>query len=459
MVQSDTTDRLECESIGSLLVSYSLPAIASMVMISLYNIFSSIFIGHGVGALAISGLAVTFPFINLLLAVCMLVAIGGATVCSIELGAKNRERAALVLGHNVVLSLIFGLFFCALGLLFLDPILMLFGASGQTIGYARDYMEIILWGSPFASLMIALSHFMRASGYPAKSMYISLLSVASNLALTPLLIFVFNWGIRGAGVATVLSQIFALFFLWAHFRNPGMVVHFQPGIFKLRVSVVKSMLGIGLSPFLMNLCACLIVVLINLGLYRHGGDLAIGAYGIVNRLLMLFAMTIMGLSQGMQPIIGYNYGAKRMDRVRKTLAYGIVSATAVTTFGFLAAQLFPAELAGLFTDHPELISMSVNGLHICTAAFFLVGSQIVVAGFFQSMGMAFIAIFLSLSRQLLFLLPGLILLPRFFDLNGIWISMPFADTISFLVSMTILLLARREDARRATVEKQNCAKG
>ena len=446
MAQATTTDRLETDSIGRLLVAYSLPAIASMLLISVYNICSSIFIGHGVGALAITGLAVTFPFINLLLAVATLVAIGGATVCSIELGAKNPERAAHVLGHNIVLSLLLGAAFGLSGLLFLDPILAVFGASPDTIGYARDYMEVILWGSPIGVLMIALSHFLRASGYPTKSMLISLLSVGANIALTPLLIFTFQWGIRGAGVATVLSQALALVFLLAHFRNSGSNVHFKPGVFRLRLPVIKSMLSIGLSPFLMNLCACLIVMVINLSVWKYGGDLAIGAYGIVNRLLMLFAMSIMGLTQGMQPIIGYNFGARRMDRVRRTLRYGIIAATAVTGLGFLAAQLFPAFLAGLFTDHAELIAMSVNGMRLCTAAFLLIGSQIVVAGYFQSMGRASIAIFLYLSRQLLFLLPGLLLLPRFFGLDGVWLSIPLADVLAFTVSMSILYLAHRADA-------------
>ncbi len=438
MAEQRETNRLETEPVGALLLGYSLPAITSMVIVSLYNICSSIFIGHGVGALAITGLAVTFPFMNLVLAVCMLVAVGGATVCSIELGARNPERAAQVLGHNVVLSVLFAIGFAALSLIFLDPVLRMFGASADTLGYARDYMRIILWGAPIGNLMLALSHFLRASGYPAKSMWINLLSVGSNIALTPLFIFVLAMGIKGAAYATVLSQLVALVFLVAHFRNPASVVHFKPGIFRLRRSVVKSILAIGLSPFLMNVCACLIIMVINVSLYAYGGDLAIGAYGIANRLLMLFAMTIIGLTQGMQPIVGYNFGAKRMDRVNRTLVLGIISGTAVTTGGFLACQIFPAALARIFTDHPALIAMSSNGLRLCTAMFFLVGSQIVITGYFQSMGRASIAIFMSLSRQLLFLLPGLLILPRFFGLDGVWISLPLADSVAALVSIYIL---------------------
>lgn len=438
MTQVDAVNRLETESIGKLLLSYSLPAIVSMIIVSLYNICSSIFIGHGVGPLAITGLAVTFPFFNLLLAVCMLVAIGGATVCSIELGAKNSERAAQVLGHDVILSLIFAVVFAALALIFIDPILRLFGASDETLPYARDYMRIILWGAPIGNLMVALSHLMRASGSPTKSMLIQLLSVGSNIALTPLFIFVLDWGIKGAGIATVLSQVLALVFLLIHFFDKRNVVHFKRGIFRLNASVVKAMMSIGLSPFLMNMCACLIVMVINVRLQEYGGDLAIGAYGIVNRLLMLYAMTIIGLSQGMQPLVGYNYGAKRMDRVHRTLFYGLIAATVVTSIGTLSSQLVPAFLAGLFTDHQGLLDLSVNGMRICTAAFFLVGSQIVIAGYFQSMGRASVAILLSLSRQLLFLLPGLIFLPRFFGLDGIWMSLPVADVVASIGSIFVL---------------------
>ena len=443
MTEQRVTNRLETEPIGKLLIGYSLPAIATMVMVSLYNIFSSIFIGHGVGALAISGLAVTFPFINLVLAVSMLVAIGGATVCSIELGAKNPERAAQVLGHNVVLSILLGTAFAVLSLIFLDPILRMFGASDATIPYARDYMEIILWGAPICTLMLALSHFLRASGYPTKSMLISILSVGSNIAMTPMFIFMFDMGIKGAAYATVLSQVFGLIFLVNHFHNRESSVHFKRGVFRLRWPVLKSILSIGVSPFLMNTCGCLIIMVINLSLQVYGGDMAIGAYGIANRLLMLFFMVIMGLTQGMQPLIGYNYGAKRMDRVHQTLVLGIITGSAATTCGFLAVQLFPEALARMFTDHPELISMAVNGMRLCTAMFFLVGSQIVIAGYFQSMGRASIAIFLALSRQLLFLLPGLLVLPRFMGLDGVWISLPMADLVASGITIVFLRRALR----------------
>ncbi len=250
----------------------------------------------------------------------MLTAVGGATFCSMALGAGRLDRAAWTLGHNVVLSLLFAVIFGVVGLCFLDPLLRLFGAGDVTLPYARDYMEVILWASPVGNTMVALNHFMRASGYPARAMLMSMLGVCVNLTLTPLFIFVFHWGIRGAAVATVIAQVVSLSAMLFHFCNKNSTVHFQPGIFRLRPPLVKSMLGIGLSPFLMNVCACLVILVINLSLRHHGGDLSIGAYGITNRLLLLFAMIIFGLTQGMQPIIGYNYGARYPDRVRQATA-------------------------------------------------------------------------------------------------------------------------------------------
>ena len=445
-MSAEETNRLESESIGPLLLRFSLPAIVSMTIVSLYNIISSIFIGQGEGPMAITGLAVTFPFMNLVLAVCMMVALGAATVCSIELGAKRPERAAQVLGHAVVLSVLLAIVVGLPFLYFLDPILRLFGASDATLPYAREYMEIILWGSPISNAMVALNHLMRASGYPTKSMLVSLCSVGLNLILTPFFIFWCHLGIRGAAIATVLSQLAALIGMLFHFCRSKYAVHFRTGVFRLRMPIIKAILAVGLSPFFMNACACLVVVVINLSMRHYGGDLSIGAYGIANRLLLLFAMIIFGLTQGMQPLVGFNFGARRMDRVRLTLRYGVIAATAITSTGFLAFQLFPLPLARMFTTHPELIATAVNGLRLCTAVFFLVGSQIVIAAYFQSMGRASVAIFLSLSRQLVFLIPGMLILPHFFGVDGVWMSIPVADVLSFLV--TVFILRRSVNAGR-----------
>lgn len=450
MTQNKEINRLEVAPIGKLLVQFSLPAIVSMIIVSLYNIISSIFIGQGVGPLAIAGLAVTFPFMNLVFSIMMMVAIGGATVCSIALGQKDLERAHKVLGHNVVLSLLFAVGFSIICLIFIDPLLFLFGASDATITYAREYMEVILISAPIGNLMVALNHFMRASGYPARSMWLSLISVGVNIILTPIFIYWFHWGIRGAAIATVVSQAVSLAGMIVHYLNKNSTVQFKRGIFKLEMPIVKSMLSVGMAPFLMNFCACIVVLVINVSLRTYGGDLSIGAYGVANRLLMLFAMIVIGLTQGMQPIIGYNFGARCMDRVRQTVVYGLVVAIAVSICGFLAFQLFADELARLFTTDAVLIDMASNALRLTSIMFFMVGPQIVITSLFQSMGKAPIAIFLSLSRQLVFLIPGLIILPLFLGLNGVWLSLPLADTLALIIAVLILLKAARDMKKYAT---------
>lgn len=446
-VNTDGPNRLGSEPIGRLLLQFSLPAIVSMTVISLYHIISSIFIGQSEGALAITGLTVTFPFMNLALAVCMMVAIGAATLCSIELGGQRHERAAMVLGNAVTLSIVLAVSFSLPCQYFLEPILRLFGASDASLPYAREYMEIMLWATPITNTMATLNHLMRASGYPTRSMLVSLLSVGLNLILTPFFIFYCHMGIRGAAVATVFSQFAALVAMLFHFCRRKYLVHFTAGSFLPRRNIVKSIISVGTPPFFINACACLVVVMINTSLRHYGGDLAIGAYGIANRLLLLFAMIIFGLTQGMQPLVGFNFGARLTGRVQQTLRYGLIAATVITSGGFLAFQLLTLPLASLFTTHPELIATAVNGLRLCSMAFFLVGCQIVITVYFQSMGRAPIAIFLSLSRQLVFLIPGILILPLFWGVDGIWLSIPLADTLSFLVSLFILLRSAKNAGR------------
>ncbi len=431
---------LENQPVGRLLFSYSLPAIAGMVVFSLYNIIDSIFIGHGVGALAISGLAVAFPVMNLTFAFGMLVGVGGASICSIRMGEKNIDGARLALGSVLVLSLITGFISGLLCLAVLEPVLRVFGASPETFEYAYDFMRIILLGLPTTYTFFNLNHIMRASGYPNKAMLSAVVTVAFNIFLAPLFIFVLHWGIEGAAIATVLSQCMGLFWVVRHFRNPGSFIHFQPGIYRLQWDMVKSILTIGISPFLMNVCACVVVALINIGLHAHGGDLAIGAYGIINRVLFMFVMIVMGLAQGMQPIVGYNYGAQRFDRVRRALVCGIIAGSGIAAGGLVAAVTFPRAIATMFTDDAALIAIAVNGLLLCTPAFPLVGCQIVITNFFQSIGHAKIAIFLSLTRQLLFLIPSLIIFPRFWGLDGIWLSLPFADVLSFIACIIVSVI-------------------
>ena len=339
MADTSATLLLRTEPIGKLLLRYSLPAIAAMVVFSLYNIIDSIFIGHGVGPLAISGLAITFPVMNLTFALVLLVGIGGASICSIRLGQQDIDGATRVLGNVLLLGLINGVTFGLLSQLVLDPVLTAFGASEHTLPYARDFMQIILYGLPVTCTMFGLNHIMRATGYPQKAMLSAVLTVGMNIILAPIFIFWLKWGIRGAAIATVLSQCVGMVWVLSHFRNPKSTVHFRQGTFRLRWKIVSSIFSIGMSPFLLNVCACLVTVLINIGLKRYGGDMAIGAFGILNRILILFVMLVMGLTQGMQPIVGYNYGAQQFERVKQTLKYGVITGGLITTAGFLAGRV------------------------------------------------------------------------------------------------------------------------
>lgn len=430
---------LGTERIGKLLTQYAIPAIIAMTASSLYNMADSIFIGHGVGPLAISGLALTFPLMNLAAAFGSLVGVGASTLVSVKLGQKDYEGANQVLGNVLVLNVLLGVAFTIVFLLLLDPILYFFGASENTIEYARDYMQIILYGNVITHMYLGLNAVLRSSGFPKQAMYATLASVVINCILNPIFIFGFEWGIKGSAWATVISQVISLTGQMIHFSSSKQLLHFKKGIYKLRKEVVKGILYIGMSPFLMNLCSCLIVILINRGLKEHGGDMAIGAYGIVNRIIFLFVMIIMGFNQGMQPIAGYNFGARLYPRVTEVTKLTMKWAIGVATTGFLLCQLFPTLIVNMFTTDDELVKAAVFGLHIVFAVFPIVGFQMVATNFFLSIGMSKKAIFLSLTRQMLFLIPCLIVLPRFFGTLGVWISMPVADTIATVVTAIVLV--------------------
>ena len=430
---------LGTERIGKLLTQYAIPAIIAMTASSLYNMADSIFIGHGVGPLAISGLALTFPLMNLAAAFGSLVGVGASTLVSVKLGQKDYEGANQVLGNVLVLNVLLGVAFTFVFLLLLNPILYFFGASENTIGYARDYMQIILYGNVITHMYLGLNAVLRSSGFPKQAMYATLAYVVINCILNPIFIFGFEWGIKGSAWATVISQVISLTGQMIHFSSPKQLLHFKKGIYKLRKEVVKGILYIGMSPFLMNLCSCLIVILINRGLKEHGGDMAIGAYGIVNRIIFLFVMIIMGFNQGMQPIAGYNFGARLYPRVTEVTKLTMKWAIGVATTGFLLCQLFPTLIVNMFTTDDELVKAAVFGLHIVFAVFPIVGFQMVATNFFLSIGMSKKAIFLSLTRQMLFLIPCLIVLPRFFGTLGVWISMPVADTIATVVTAIVLV--------------------
>ena len=446
MKQSGTIPTsLGTESIPKLLKQYAVPAIIAMTASSLYNMVDSAYIGQGVGPMAISGLAVTFPLMNLSTAFGTLVGVGASTLISVLLGQRNYSVARRVLGNVIIMNCVIGLLFMAVSLLFLDPILYFFGASEATIPYAREYMQVVLIGNIITHLYFGLNAVLRASGHPRKAMYATILTVALNTILDPIFIFVLDMGIRGAAIATVISQLVSLIWQIKIFSNKEEFLHFSKDMMKFDSKIAYRSLSIGMAPFLMNVASCFIVILINKGLQTYGdmemaggGDLSIGAYGIINRLSFLFVMVVMGFTQGMQPIAGYNYGAQLYDRVIKVLRLTIICATIVMTAGFLVAMIFPELMVKIFTSDPQLIDLSSKGARVVFLAFPIIGFQIVTSSFFQSLGMAKKAIFLSLSRQLLFLAPCLIFLPRLIGVKGVWLSLPISDIISTIVTIFML---------------------
>lgn len=429
---------LGTENIGVLLRKYAVPAIIAMTATSLYNIVDSIFIGQGVGPYAISGFAITFPFMNLAAAFGSLIGVGASTLSSVLLGQRDYDNAKRVLGNVVVLNLIMGGLFSIVSLIFLDPILYFFGASENTLSFAEEYMVIILAGNIITHMYLGLNALLRSSGHPKQAMAATILTVILNCILDPIFIFVFDMGIAGAAWATILSQTVALGWLLKIFSNKNELIHFQHGIFRLKKKIVTDSLAIGLAPFLMNSVSCFIVIFINRQLLKYGGDLSVGAYGIVNRYVFLFMMIVMGFTQGMQPIAGYNYGARQYDRVKdvfkRTLKWGML----VMTTSFVVGMFFPYTVVSAFTSDPQLIEKSAHGVRIIVTAFPIVGINLVTSNFFQSIGKPKKSIFLSVSRQLIFLTPLLYLLPLVMGEKGVWWSFVISDSISTIVACLLL---------------------
>ncbi len=451
---------LGTKTIGQLLLQYSLPAIVASLATSLYNIVDSIFIGRGVGAMAITGLAITFPLMNLVVAFCVLVAVGGATISSIFLGQKNTAKASGVVGCVTILCLIHSVFIMSLGLWFLDPILYFFGATDETISYAREFMRIILLGTPISYVFLGLNNLMRATGYPRKAMVSALLSVAINVVAAPIFIFVLDWGIAGAATATLLGQTGAFIWVLWHFISKNSYIHFTRRCWHLSADLVRRIYSIGLSPFLMNCCACLVVVFINKALLESAGadgNLAVGAYGIINRTSMFFVMIIFGITQGMQPILGYNFGAANWPRVSATLKKGIMIATGVACFGWAATEIFPDVISSMFTTDEGMIEIARLGFRIFFLFYPLVGAQIVIQNYFQSIGKPKLSIFLSLTRQLIFLVPLLWILPPHYGIDGVWTAMCTSDFIAFVLALVTVLIMNRRLARHLNSIRNNHA--
>lgn len=455
---SSSTENLGVMPVGKLLVQYSVPAIIASVATSLYNIIDSIFIGRGVGPMAIAGLAITFPLMNLVAAFCMLIAAGGATITSIFLGQKNYARATDVVNNVLSLCLIHALVFGGLTLLFLDDILYFFGATADTIAYAREFMEVILYGTPISYVFIGLNNLMRATGYPRKAMISALISVVVNLVLAPILIFTLKWGIRGAAWATVIGQFAAFVWVLSHFLSSKSSIHFKKDNRWLTLSIIRRIYAIGLSPFLMNVCGCVVVIFINHALLKYGasdGNLAVGAYGILNRTTMFFVMIVFGVTQGMQPILGYNIGANNFARVKHVLRLGIWIGVAISSIGWIISEAFPDTVSALFTTDETLIRLARRAFRIYFICYPVVGCQIVIQNFFQSVGKPQLSIFLSLTRQLIFLIPFLIILPHFYGIDGVWASMAGSDIIALIVALVTLWWWMGHTMRRMELSAMN----
>ena len=441
---------LGTKPIGHLLWKYALPAIVAMLASSLYNMVDSIFIGEGVGPIAISGLAITFPFMNLTGAFGAAIGVGSSTYLSVKLGQKDYLTAENILGNTVMLNIYMGVVLSVVCLLLLDPILRFFGASDATLPYARQYMVIILAGNVVTHTYLGLNAVLRAASKPRQAMNATIFTVVVNTILDP--IFIYPWGlglgISGAAYATILAQVLALCYQLRLLSDKRELIHFRRGTYRLHSQIVKSIISIGISPFSMNVCSCIIVIFINNQLVHYGGDLSVGAYGISNKILFIFVMFVIGLNQGMQPIAGYNYGAQKFDRLMHVVKLTMLSATAVMTVGWCLAIFMPRLCVRLFTTDATLINLSANALRIMCCMFPIVGYQMVVTNFFQCIGKVKVSIFLSLSRQLIFLLPMLWLLPHLFQLNGVWFSMPASDLLASLVTAWIMARYMRKFMRQ-----------
>ena len=454
MDNKNATLELGTKPVGKLLVQYAFPAIIAMIAASLYNIVDRIFIGQIVGPMAISGLAITFPFINLGAAFGAAVGIGASTSISVKLGQRDYDTAENILGNTVTLNLIIGSAFGIICLIFLDPILRFFGASDATIPYARSFMEVILAGNVISHMYFGMNAVLRAASKPRQAMMATIFTVLMNIVLDFIFIRLWGWGIRGAAFATVLSQALALCWQMKQLTNKDEILHLKRGIYRLKRHLVENIISIGISPFLMNVCACIVVIFMNNQLVRYGGDMAVGAFGIAYSVAMIFVMFVIGLDQGMQPIAGYNYGSQQTDRLMRVLKLTIFAATGIMVTGWLIAHLVPYYCARMFTKDPELIRQAIKAIQINMMMYPVVGFQMVVTNFFQCIGKVKISIFLSLSRQLLFLIPLLVILPHFFNLNGVWASLPSSDFLASLVAAIIMVTYMRR-LKKQSVNNQN----
>ncbi len=434
------TTELGTAPVHKLLFKYAMPAIIAMTATSLYNLVDSIYIGHGCGALALGALTIAKPFMDICAAFGSLVGVGASSLLAIYLGEKDYDKANRVLGNVIVMNIILSAVVMAVGLIWLDPILLAFGASENTLLYAHEYMEIILYGNILTHIYFGLNAMLRSAGHPRFSMTATIVAVSVNIILDPVFIFGMDMGVRGAALATVLSQAVAVVWQMTKFFDRNELVRFHRGIWRLNREITGRALAIGMSPFLYNIAHCFVVIIINNQLKTLGGDLAIASYGVINRLTFVFAMIVMGLNQGMQPITGYNYGARKFDRVMQSFKLTCICATVVMGVVFLLGEGLPRLVTEIFTHDELLITQTIKPLRIICSTMLIIGFQMVTGNLFTSIGMASKAIFLSLTRQVLYLIPLALLLPMVFanPLDGVWWAIPISDTISAITALIML---------------------
>lgn len=444
--------------VGSLLMQYAIPAIVAMAASSVYNIIDGIFIGQGMGAEAIMGLALTGPLMSLTAAFGAMVGVGAATLMSVKLGQKDYGTAQKILGNVVIMNLTLGIVLGLLLLVFINPILRFFGASDVTLPYARNFMSIILVGNVVTHMYLGLNALLRSTNRPQKAMCATIGTVVLNCILAPIFIFVLGWGIRGAATATIMAQMIMLTWQLRLFSNKDELIHLNRSIIKLDVKIVKESLLVGLPQFLINLCACLVAAMMTRSLTTYGGDMAVGAFGICNRFILFIVMVVIGLNQGMQPIAGYNFGARRYDRVLGVLSKALIFGSVITLTGFVIGVFFPTPFVSVFAkDSPQLIKLSAHALSCMVMMFPIVGIQIVSTAFFQSIGYAPKSIFLSLTRQLIFLVPAIFILPHLYadPLEGLWHAAPVADGLASVLAITLLVLQVKKFKKQMQAPVEN----
>ncbi|WP_459479798.1 MATE family efflux transporter [Clostridium saccharoperbutylacetonicum] len=447
--------RLEEMSVGKLLLEFSIPAVIGMLVNTLYNIIDRVFIGHieGIGELAMAGVGITMPLMTIILAFGMLIGIGTATKVSIKLGEHDRDGAEKLLGNAFSLIIIISILLTILGIIFVDPLLKMFGASDNTIVFGREFIQIIFAGCIFNMISFGLTHSIRSDGSPKIAMMIMITSAVINTVLEPIFIFGLGLGVRGGALGTVIAQLISSIWILYYFTKGSSILKIRRSNLKLDKAIVLSIFAIGISPFIMQLSQSAVQVVANNSLQTYGGDIAVGAMTIINSVALIFLMPIFGLNQGLQPIIGYNFGAKRHDRVRQAVRYGIIAATIIVSIGFIVIEGFAEKLVVIFNNDSSLIEVTAHGIRIFLVMLPLVGCQIIITNYFQSIGKVKISMFLSLLRQVIILIPCMLIIPVFKGLDGVWIAGATSDLLSVMVTLIVFAKVSKKVKENNNKEK------